>query len=89
MTQMRKVLIQIEVNTCLSVEEIKDLQSLIFGRQRSDQGAEKQRTTIKRHMPAGINHDVRGVILSVETKVSKEKAAKKARSKKAKAAAAS
>jgi hypothetical protein len=79
---MRTVVLQIEVNTVLSVEELKDLQALVFGRMRSDSYAKKHRVTIKHHMPAGVNHDVRGTIVQVQANVVKGKAAKKAKASK-------
>ena len=86
MTEMRKVILQIEVNTVLSVEELKDVQCLVFGRMRSDSYAKKCRMTIKHHMPAGMNHDVRGTIDQVQVNVVKGKKAKPAKKSKAKKA---
>lgn len=74
---MRTVVLTIEVDTVLSVEELKDLQALVFGRMRSDSYADKHRMTIKHHMPAGVNHDVRGVIKQVQANVVKGSKAKK------------
>jgi hypothetical protein len=84
---MRTVVLTIEVDTVLSVEELKDLQALVFGRMRSDSYADKHRMTIKHHMPAGVNHDVRGVIKQVQANVvkGKPKAEKKKSSSKSKA----
>lgn len=84
MTEMRKVMLSIEVDTVLSVEELKDLQALVFGRLRSDSYAKKCRLTIKHHMPAGMNHDVRGVIKQVQCNVVKSKAKSKKAAKKTK-----
>jgi hypothetical protein len=69
MTEMRKVMLSIEVDTVLSVEELKTLQALVFGRMRSDSYAKVNRMTIKHHMPAGLNHDVRGTIVQVQANV--------------------
>lgn len=82
MTKMRKVLLTIEVNTVLTAEELKTLQALVFGRMRSDSYAKEQRMTIKRHMPAGMNHDVRGTLEQVQVNVVKEKKSKKPRASK-------
>lgn len=82
---MRTVVLTIEVDTVLSVEELKDLQALVFGRMRSDSYADKHRMTIKHHMPAGVNHDVRGVIKQVQANVVKGKAKKEKGSSKSKA----
>lgn len=79
MTTMRKVMLNIEVDTCLTVEELKSIQALVFGRLRSDKHAKEQRRTIKLVMPAGLNHDVRGTIVQVQANVMKEtRASKKA-----------
>lgn len=89
MTDMRKVVLTIEVNTVLSVEELKTLQCLVFGRMRSDAFAKEKRLTIKQKMPAGMNHDVRGEIVQVQANVVKDapaKAAKKSRKRKTAAA---
>jgi hypothetical protein len=83
MTTMRKVVLQIECTTVLSVEELKDIQALVFGRMRSDSYADKHRVTIKKHMPAGMNHDVRGTLDQIQVNVVKEKKAR-AKAKRAK-----
>lgn len=69
---MQRVLMTIEMDTTLGVAELKDVQAVIIGALRSEAGKEKQRLTIKRNMPSGLNHDVRGKILQVQVNVVKE-----------------
>lgn len=81
MTEMRKVILTVEVDTVLTVEELKTLKALVFGRLRSDSFAKEQRMTIKHYMPAGMNHDVRGKIVQVQANVVKAKPEKKSKKK--------
>jgi hypothetical protein len=66
---MRKVVLTIEVNTCMRVEELKDLQSMVFGAMRSDNSEGKRRSAIKRTMPIRHRDDVLGTIEQVQVNV--------------------
>lgn len=57
---MRKVVISVEVETCLAVRELREVAFIAFGIEPM------RRTTIRQVMPDGINHDCRGTIEQVQ-----------------------
>ncbi len=64
MPRMRKVVLTIELKTCLTVRELRKPHSIIFG-----VGDPEDRTTVRQVMPEGINHDCRGTIEQVQVNV--------------------
>jgi len=82
---MRDVVIKVRAKTVLSHEELKDVQSIVFGCvRRKDSLARSSRYTIKKEMPKWVGHDVRGTIEVVEVKVVGKSRSAKARSSKTK-----
>lgn len=57
---MRRVVISVEVETCLAVRELREIAFIAFGIKPM------RRTTIRQVMPDGINHDCRGTIEQVQ-----------------------
>lgn len=70
MAKMRKVVLTIEVETELSVEQLKSVQAVVFGTLR-DGFDGKRRLTVKKTMPKHWNHDCRGLIQQVQVNVVK------------------
>lgn len=69
MPRMRKVVLVAEVETCLSVRELREVAFIAFGIEPM------RRTTVRQVMPDGINHDCRGTIEQVQVNVVKPKKA--------------
>lgn len=75
MTQSRKVILTIEVETDLPFKELQDVQALVFGCVRRQNGkattpkGREARKTIKREMPKWVGHDVVGTIQQVQVNV--------------------
>ena len=63
MPRMRKVVLVAEVNTCMTVRELREVAFIAFGIEPM------RRTTIRQVMPDGINHDCRGTIEQVQANV--------------------
>lgn len=72
---MRKAIITIEVNTTLTGQELRDVQSLVFGRVRRATGkattpkGRAERSTIRREVPKWVGHDTAGTIVQVDVNV--------------------
>lgn len=75
MTRMRKAIITIEVETTLTGAELKDIQSMVFGRVRRENGkamapkGRESRSTIRRELPKWVGHDTQGIIKQVQVNV--------------------
>lgn len=66
MPRMRKVVMQIELNTCLTVRELREVHHIAFMMDVDD------RKTVQQVMPEGTNHDCRGTIEQVQVNVIKK-----------------
>lgn len=65
MPRMRKVILTVEVETCLPVRRLRELDFLAFGIKP------QKRETIRQVMPDGWDHDCRGTIEQVQANVVK------------------
>lgn len=63
MPRMRRVTLSIELETCLTVRELREVNFVCFGIPPMD------RKTVRQVMPSGINHDCRGTIEQVQVNV--------------------
>lgn len=72
---MRKAIITIEVETTLTGAELRDVQSLVFGRVRRENAkattpkGRAERATIRREVPKWVGHDTAGTIKQVQVNV--------------------
>ncbi len=66
MPRMRKVVLQVELNTCLTVRELREIHHIAFMMEVD------KRRTVQQVMPDGINHDCRGTIEQVQVNVIKK-----------------
>lgn len=75
MTRKRKAIITIEVETTLTGAELRDVQALVFGRARRENGkattekGRSARSTIRREIPKWVGHDTQGTITQVQVNV--------------------
>lgn len=75
MTRKRKAIITIEVETTLTGAELRDVQSLVFGRVRRENDkattpkGRAARATIRREVPKWVGHDTQGIITQVQVNV--------------------
>lgn len=75
MTKMRKAIITIEVHTSLTSVELRDVQALVFGCARRENGkattpkGREARATIRREVPKWVGHDTKGTIKQVQVNV--------------------
>lgn len=86
--KMRKAILTIEVRTTLTGAELRELQSLVFGRVRREVGkamgpkGRSSRQTIRREMPKWVGNDTAGLIEQIQVNVvdrpSREPKARKA-----------
>lgn len=63
MPRMRRVVLTIEVETCMRVRELREIHHVAFGIKPA------RRSTLRQVMPKGINHDCRGTIEQVQVNV--------------------
>ena len=70
MAKMRKVVLTIEVETELNLDELRNVQAVVFGTLRDGFDGQR-RITVKKTMPKHWNHDCRGLIQQVQVNVVK------------------
>lgn len=75
MTRMRKAILTIEVETTLTGAELREIQSMVFGRVRRETGkattpkGRAARSTIRREVPKWVGHDTQGTIKQIQVNV--------------------
>lgn len=65
MPRMRKVVLTIELDTCLTIRELREIHHVAFGIDID------KRRTVQQVVPEGIDHDCRGTIEQVQANVVK------------------